>query len=106
MTTALHPVFIQFKILEPGLNDLRVCTFLQLAKAKDLPGPKVVAVHLTVPGYPFVIGPAGEVITNASSSDRYAEAFRGQLAWTNERLEWLINIILSDYPTQIIHRLL
>jgi len=96
MTTALNPLITEFQIIESGLNDLRICTFLQLAKAKDLPGPKVIVVHMTVPGYPFVIGPGGEIITNATSPDRYRSAFRGQLEWTNEQFEWLIDILLSD----------
>jgi hypothetical protein len=96
MSTALHPIFTHFSVLEPGLNDLRVCTFLQLARAKELAGPKVVSVHLTVPGYPFVIGPGGEVITSANSPDRYAQAYRSQLEWTNQRLEWFLDILLSD----------
>jgi len=55
-----------------------------------------VLVHLTVPGYPFVIGPSGEVITKANSPDRFAEAYRSQLEWTNQRLEWFLGILLSD----------
>jgi hypothetical protein len=62
MTTVLNPVLIRFRILEPTLNDRRVCDFFQLAKAKDIPGPKVVAVHLKAPGYPFVVGPEGQII--------------------------------------------
>ena len=96
MTTALNPVLVQFIVLEPKLNDRRVCDFFQLAKAREVPGPKVVVVHLKVPGYPFVIGAGGEVINSKDSSGRYEEAFVGQLAWTNKRFEWLIDILLSD----------
>mgnify|MGYP001280078027 CR=1 FL=1 len=96
MTTVLNPFLIRFSILEPKLNDRRVCDFFQLAKAKDIPGPKVVAVHLKAPGYPFVVGPDGEVINAQKSPDRYQQAFLDQLSWTNNRLEWLIDILLSD----------
>ena len=52
---------------------------------------------MKIPGYPFVVGPGGEVVNVQDISiGEYQEAYMGQLAWTNKRLEWLIDILLSD----------
>lgn len=96
MTTALNPVMVQFGLLEPTLNELRVCDFFQLAKAKDLPGPKIISIHLKVPGHPFVVGPNGEVFTSTDTTGFYDQSFLDQLTWTNKELERLFDVLLSD----------
>ena len=57
MTTVLNPILVKFNILESAFDDRRLCDFFQLAKTREITGPKVVVVHLELPGYPFVIGP-------------------------------------------------
>ena len=94
-TTALQPILLKFSILAPAQRDSRLCQFFQLAKSKDIAGPKVVVVHLLVPGFPFVVGRNGEPVAGSSLSAK-PEAYLNQLAWTTKMLEWLIDSLLSD----------
>ena len=94
-TTALQPILTRFTILEHGGKSQRLCQFFQIAKSKEIEGPKVVLVHLVVPGFPFVVGVSGELVAGSATSAK-PEAYLNQLAWTNKMLEWLINSLLSD----------
>lgn len=94
-TTALQPILTKFHILEPGQKAERVCQFFQLAKSKDIAGPKVVVTHLSVPGFPFLLGPDGEPVAGSASSAK-PESYLNQVVWTNKMLEWLIDRLLSD----------
>lgn len=96
MSTALNPLLVHFGMLEPTLNELRVCDFFQLVKAKEIPGPKVVVIHLRVPGHPSVISPTGKVLTSVDTSGYYKQAFLDQLTWTNNQLVPVLDILLSD----------
>ena len=104
MTTALNPFIVHFGLLNPSINDIRACDFFQLAKAQAIPSPKVVVVHLRVPGYPFVLSPIGKRLYSEDTSGAYQQAFMDQLSWTNEQLIQVFNTILSnpDYSPVII----
>lgn len=94
-TTALQPILTRFTILEHGQRDDRLCQFFQIAKAKDIDGPKVVVVHLAVPGFPYVLGRDGEAVSGSAVSAK-PDAYLNQLAWTEKMLVWLIDSLLSD----------
>lgn len=95
-STALHPVLVKFSTLEPGQRDYRVCQFFRLAKSQDITGPKVVVIHLPVPGFPYVVGRDGEPPPGAWRTRLSAQDFLNQLSWTNDMLESLIDALLSD----------
>jgi len=95
-TTALQPILTKFGILASGHRDQRLCQFFQVANSKDIAGPKVVVIHLVVPGFPFVVGRNGEPVSDSASSANPAQAYVDQLVWTNKMLQWLIESLLSD----------
>ena len=95
-STALHPILQKFSILEPAQRDYRFCQFFRLAKSKEIAGPKVVVVHLPVPGFPYVVGRNGEPLPGSYRTRRSAQDYLNQLAWTNTMLESLIDFLLSD----------
>jgi len=95
-TTALEPVLRRFAFLSEQSKDVRICDFSQLAKSKDLDGPKLVYIHTLIPGEPYVIGANGETVTTKEADEHPMQAYLDQVIITNKMLKPVIDTLLSD----------
>ena len=71
--------------------------FRELRNLPQTKGPKFVFAHILLPHYPYIYDPDGKVlneeITKKTSLDKN---FINQLIYTNKKIKWLVNQILSD----------
>jgi hypothetical protein len=95
-TTALEPVLRRFAYLSEKSKDVRICDFSQIAKSKDLDGPKLVYIHTLIPGEPYVIDANGETVTPKEADEHPIQAYLDQVTITNKMLKPVIDILLSD----------
>ncbi|MGB8983033.1 MAG: hypothetical protein WCC12_14250 [Anaerolineales bacterium] len=84
---------------------LSLYTLEKLEEVPDLPGPKLVFVHLTIPHPPFVVGPNGELNVVAPHyegnesyyvKDEYKIGYQNQVAFLNARLPGVLKGILAN----------
>jgi len=97
-TSILHPIGTRLGILDP--REMRQQTVLRkfdrLADVPGAKGPKFVFVHMLLPHNPYVFGPNGEMLAYEQVKARTEiENYLNQLAFTNEKMTWVIDEILS-----------
>jgi hypothetical protein len=71
--------------------------FEKLADVASVQGPKFVFAHVLLPHGPYMFGPQGEMLTEGQVAQRTrTENYLNQLVFTNEKVKWLVDQILSE----------
>jgi hypothetical protein len=71
--------------------------FDRVAKSRDLPGPKFVLAHFLLPHGPYVFDRRGRFISAEEESAKdWKDLYAEQLAFTNQRINELLDYLLSE----------
>jgi hypothetical protein len=97
--------FLETTVLAPALKNkvavsggqIRVLQTLKtLSEVPAIQGPKFVFAHVLLPHHPFLFGPGGEKTSSGKATgETQAAKYIDQLQFTNKKILWLIDELLS-----------